>query len=90
MEIRSKYYQDLIGLTTTTHLLDVRVCLALTRVYEVGLYSAAVLADRRADKNKTDRYRRVGALWHRLVSEIVRGGAYSLQCSILLCPLTRC
>ena len=37
MEVRSKDYQDLIGLTTTTHLPEVRVCLPLSRVYEVVL-----------------------------------------------------
>ena len=54
MEIRIKYFQDLIGLTTTTHLPGVRVCLAFTRLYEVGLYSVAVPAGRRADNNKPD------------------------------------
>ena len=62
MEIRSEGYRDLIGLTTTTHLPEVRVRLALTRVSEVGLYSAAVLAGRRADNNKTDWYLRLGTL----------------------------
>ena len=62
MEIRSKYYQDLIGLTTTTHLPEVRVCLALTRVHEAELYSAAVPDSRRADSSKIDWYGRLGTL----------------------------
>ena len=37
MEVRSKCYQDPIGLTTTTHLPNVRGCLPLSRVYEVVL-----------------------------------------------------
>ena len=76
MEPRSKDDQDLIGLTTTTYPPEVRVCVALTRVYELGLYSAAVPAGRRADNNKKYWYRRLGTLLHILVLEIVWGGAY--------------
>ena len=62
METRSKDYQDLIGLTIITQPPEVRVCLALTRVYEAGLYSAAVPAGRRDDNKKKDWYRRLGTL----------------------------